>query len=243
MALLHSFVLMTEWYSFVCECAYVASLAFHSSVDTGCSMCWLLFNNAAVDMAVQHQNFKTAFSVIMWCSQSWSPLRGRFCEWLCSEVRGSVSCPVVSDSATPWTIAHKAPLSMGILQARKLEWVATPFSRRSSQPRIEPRFLYCRWILYHLSPQGSPNWWDVILISDYSLALRCKQKLSLGNWTVVSHLVSEKHPLFCLYSHSQYSGIMHGSPPLPPPPYLIVLQLWHQLCRTIQFEPDTVFWG
>ena len=25
----------------------------------------------------------------------------------------SVSCSVVSDSATPWTVAHQAPLSMG----------------------------------------------------------------------------------------------------------------------------------
>ena len=36
---------------------------------------------------------------------------------------------------TPWTVARQAPLSMGILQARVLEWVAMPFSRRSSQPR------------------------------------------------------------------------------------------------------------
>jgi len=28
-----------------------------------------------------------------------------------------------------------APLSMGILQARILEWIAMPFSRGSSQPR------------------------------------------------------------------------------------------------------------
>ena len=28
----------------------------------------------------------------------------------------------------------------GILQARILEWVAFPFSRGSSQPRIKPRF-------------------------------------------------------------------------------------------------------
>ena len=27
---------------------------------------------------------------------------------------------------TPWTVAHQAPLSMGILQARILEWVASP---------------------------------------------------------------------------------------------------------------------
>ena len=34
--------------------------------------------------------------------------------------------------ATPWTVAPQAPLSMGILQARILEWVAMPFSRGSS---------------------------------------------------------------------------------------------------------------
>ena len=32
-------------------------------------------------------------------------------------------------SAALWTIAHEAPLSMGILQARILEWVAMPSSR------------------------------------------------------------------------------------------------------------------
>ena len=37
--------------------------------------------------------------------------------------------------ATSWTVARQAPLSMGILQARILEWVAYPFSRGSSQPR------------------------------------------------------------------------------------------------------------
>ena len=36
---------------------------------------------------------------------------------------------------TPWTVAHQAPLFMGILQARILEWVAMPSSRGSSQPR------------------------------------------------------------------------------------------------------------
>ena len=36
---------------------------------------------------------------------------------------------------TPWTVARQAPLSMEILQAGVLEWVAFPFSRGSSQPR------------------------------------------------------------------------------------------------------------
>ena len=38
-------------------------------------------------------------------------------------------------SVTPWTVAHQVPLSMGILQARILEWIAMPSSRGSSQPR------------------------------------------------------------------------------------------------------------
>ena len=37
--------------------------------------------------------------------------------------------------ATPWTVALQASLSMGILQARILEWVAMPSSRGSSQLR------------------------------------------------------------------------------------------------------------
>ena len=36
---------------------------------------------------------------------------------------------VMSDSVTPWTVARLAPLSMGILQARILGWVAMPSSR------------------------------------------------------------------------------------------------------------------
>ena len=42
---------------------------------------------------------------------------------------------VMSDSVTLWTVAYQASLSMGILQARILEWVAMLSSRGSSQPR------------------------------------------------------------------------------------------------------------
>ena len=43
--------------------------------------------------------------------------------------------------ATLWTVAHQAPLSMGILQARILEWVAISSSRRSSYSGINPTSL------------------------------------------------------------------------------------------------------
>ena len=42
---------------------------------------------------------------------------------------------VLSDSAALWTVAHQAPPSMGILQARLLEWVVLPSSRGSSPSR------------------------------------------------------------------------------------------------------------
>ena len=41
---------------------------------------------------------------------------------------------VRSDPLQPH-VAHQASLSIGILQARILEWVAMPSSRGSSQPR------------------------------------------------------------------------------------------------------------
>ena len=41
----------------------------------------------------------------------------------------------MSDPVTLWTVAHQAPLSMGILQVRILEWVAIPSSRGTFQPR------------------------------------------------------------------------------------------------------------
>ena len=50
----------------------------------------------------------------------------------------------------PWTVAHQAPLSMWILQARILEWVAISSSRGSSQPRDRTRISYIgKQVLYH----------------------------------------------------------------------------------------------
>ena len=37
--------------------------------------------------------------------------------------------------ATPWTVAHQAPLSMEFFGQEYLEWVAIPLSRESFQPR------------------------------------------------------------------------------------------------------------
>ena len=56
---------------------------------------------------------------------------------------------------TLWAIARQAPLSMGILQARKLEWVTMPSSRESSHPGIEPASPALQADSLPLSHQGS----------------------------------------------------------------------------------------
>ena len=63
-----------------------------------------------------------------------------FVLWFTIRIGDAVlSHSAVSDSATPWTVAHQAPLSLGILQAGILEWVTMPSSRGSFNPGIKPR--------------------------------------------------------------------------------------------------------
>ena len=59
---------------------------------------------------------------------------------------------------TPWTATHQASLSMGILQARILEWVAIFFSRGIFPAQgSNLGLLHCRQILYRLGYEGSPG--------------------------------------------------------------------------------------
>ena len=64
---------------------------------------------------------------------------------------------VLQHFATPWTAACQAPLSMGILQARILEWDAMPSLQRIFSTQVSnPGLPHCRRILYQLSHPGSP---------------------------------------------------------------------------------------
>ena len=58
---------------------------------------------------------------------------------------------VVSDSVTPWTVAHQAPQSMGF--SRQEYWSGLPFLLQGifSTQGLNLGFLNCRQILYHLS--------------------------------------------------------------------------------------------
>ena len=72
-----------------------------------------------------------------------------------SESRSVVPCPTLWD---PMDCSLLVSFVHGILQARILEWVAVPFSRGSSQPRVSNLGLpHCRRILYQLSHQAKNN--------------------------------------------------------------------------------------
>ena len=50
-----------------------------------------------------------------------------------------LNCSVETESfVIPWTVARQAPLSVGILQARILEWVAMPCPPPGAKPGIKP---------------------------------------------------------------------------------------------------------
>ena len=75
--------------------------------------------------------------------------------------------------ATPWTVARQAPLFMGF---SKQEYWTGIFSTPGSNLGL----LHCRWILYHLSHEGSPRILEWV-IYHFSRGCSCPR-----NWTRVS---------------------------------------------------------
>ena len=104
-----------------------------------------------------YRDRQTVFGVLVCCAV----LTGFSCVWLFANL---------------WTAAHQAPLSMGVLQARILEWVAMPSSRGSSWPRDGTHISYVsctgRWVLYHWCPPGSPSvlFFELVYLKDSLLS-------------------------------------------------------------------------
>ena len=84
----------------------------------------------------------------------------------------------MSDSATPWTVAHQAPLSMGFSRQEYRSGLPLPSPGDLPNPGIKPRSPTCRQTLYHLSHQGSS-------IFEGSKCLKGKKerkKICVGKW-------------------------------------------------------------
>ena len=56
----------------------------------------------------------------------------------CCSGQGQFSCSVVSDSATPWTVAHQAPLSMEFSRQEYLSGLPLPSPGHLPYPGIKP---------------------------------------------------------------------------------------------------------
>ena len=83
--------------------------------------------------------------------------------------------------ATPWTVAHQAPLSMEF--SRQESW--TGLGNHSLLQGIfpiqgsNPGLLHCRWILYCLSRQRSPGWY--LVCSQHTINVSRGNAVSLVN--------------------------------------------------------------
>ena len=110
--------------------------------------------------------------------------------------------------ATLWTVTPQAPVSMGILQARILEWVAMPYSRGSSWLMDQTHCLLC---LLHwqegslaLVPPEKPSldsiWYQIFT-------------LPLGDWRVFFPWICSAHlyQICCLITVRNYMSIMYNS--------------------------------
>ena len=76
------------------------------------------------------------------------------CVCVCVRAKSIHSCLILCN---PTDCSPLGSSVHGILQARLLEWVAIPFSRRSSQPRAFNPYVSCigRQVLYYYGQLGS----------------------------------------------------------------------------------------
>ena len=128
-------------------------------------------------------------------------------------------CAVLSFSrvwlfVTAWTAARQVPLSLGILQARILEWIAMPSSRGSSQFRDQTQ-VSCN--------AGRNNLWAYTISQIFSYSLMIPPWLSSNiYWLSLPELV-----IYCLHD-------IVKSPSLP---FLCSLQV---VCLSLQAN---ALWG
>ena len=126
-----------------------------------------------------------------------------------------LSLSVVSNSATPWTVACQALLSMAILQVRILVGCHALFQGIFPIRGLNQGFLHCKQILYCLSHQGSPrilkseaylfsrgfswprNWTRVSCICRQILYQLSYQGSPYFSWSLTNNTVQTLFKIFC----------------------------------------------
>ena len=118
----------------------------------------------------------------------------------------------MSDSfATPWTVAHQAPLSMGF--PRQEYWSGLPFPSPGDppDPGMEPSSPACRWILHHWTTRV---WKHILFIQDphfpSKTRMAFKAEKTLQNFTDTFYFTGERQTVGL-----QQAGCRPGSLPHP----------------------------
>ena len=147
------------------------------------------------------------------------------------------------NSATPWTVACQAPLSMAILQARTLEWVAVP-SSRSSQPRDQTQ-VSC------ITGRFFTMWSTREALKEKRLLSKYDFPPGLSSFSVVLGAMSvQLLTMICSYFHPQGRGIecsrasgqdwvdLHGLGISGP----VLSGFWQMDCSSVLREAVSCFW-
>ena len=128
--------------------------------------------------------------------------------------------------ATPWTVARQAPLSMGILQARIVEWVAMPAFKWSSQPRDATQVSFIAGGFFtNWAPKGLPQLNNCVLRTSQvqSLVLEDTHTARSVTWTTTALLTRSsqsrvgKHVGLGEGNQFMWAQIISWSETPPPP--------------------------
>ena len=127
------------------------------------------------------------------------------CVCVCARAHALSHFCCVQLFVTPWTVACRAPLSMGILQARILAWVAISSSRGSSQARDQTllHLLHRQVSCFSLAPPGKPKNGLLLLLSHFSRVRLC----------ATPEMAAHQAPLSLGFSRQEHwSGLPFPSP-------------------------------
>ena len=112
--------------------------------------------------------------------------------------------------ATSWTAAGQAPLTMGL--SRQEYWSGCPCPPPGDLPTqgSNPDLSHCRWILYHLSHQGSPRIleWVAYPFSRGSSQPRNQTRVSCIAGRFFITWVPGKSYNVILYGKKNFAGVM-----------------------------------
>ena len=143
------------------------------------------------------------------------------CAVLCLVVQ---SCLILR---IPWTVARQAPLSMGILQARILEWLPCP------SPGISHMVVY---ICQSYSSNSSHSPFTPYCVHQVHLAKKSKRTRSLYYTQSWGNLCNQAELVFQLRQSQR--GSKETSKPFPstwhvPTPFILTGTLWRWYCYPI----------